>query len=97
MEEELQQLHFREQPGGLPDTPKQPSAAEPSVADDLVRKNYADIINAGDLGTDGNKPWSGSYAAALAKSTAKCVAADDEYSCHSDEELIAALPNTYPV
>ena len=49
----------------------------------------------GDFSTDGNKPWSGSYAAALAKSNAKCIAAGDEHSNHSDEELIAALPNTY--
>ena len=37
----------------------------------------------------------GSYAAAFAKSNAKVVAAGDEHSSHSDEELIAALPNTY--
>ena len=55
-EEELQQLHFREQSGGLPDTPKQPGAAEPSIADDLVWEYYADIINSGDFSTDGVKP-----------------------------------------
>ena len=37
----------------------------------------------------------GSYAATIAKSNTKCIAAGDEHSSHSDEELIAALPNTY--
>ena len=94
-EEELQQLHFREQPGGLADTKKQPGNAEPSDADDLVWQYYADIINAGDYSPDGKKPWTGSYAAALAKPNAKVVAAGDEHSSGSDEELIAALPHTY--
>ena len=95
MEEELQQLHFCEQPGGLADTKKQPGNAEPSDADDLVWQYYADIINAGDYSADAKKPWTGSYAAALAKSHAKVVAAGDEHSSGSDEELIATLPNTY--
>ena len=94
-EEELQQLHFSEQSGGLPDTPKQPGAVEPSVADDLVWEYYADIINSGDFSTDGIKPWTGSYAATLAKSRTKCISGGDKHSSHSDEELIAALPNTY--
>ena len=94
-EEELQQLHFREQPGGLADTAKQPGHAEPSDADDLVWQYYADIINAGDYSPDGTKPWTGSYAAALAKSRTRIIAAGDEHSSGSDEELIAAIPNTY--
>ena len=67
MEEELQQLHFHEQSGGLPDT-KKPAAAEPSTTDDCVWEYYADIINKGDYHTEARKPWTGSYASTLAKS-----------------------------
>ena len=40
-------------------------------------------------------PWKGSYTAALARSHTRPVSAGDEHSSTSDEELIAALPNTH--
>ena len=46
-EEELQQLHFNEQPGGLPNT-RASAEAEPSAPDDSVWEYYTDIINKGD-------------------------------------------------
>ena len=84
-EEELQQLHFHEQPGGLPDSPAK-ATADPSARDDCVWEYYADIINKGDFHSEA--PKCGGY-------IRKYVAAGDEHSSHSDEELIASLPNTY--
>ena len=94
MEEELQQLHFHEQSGGLPDT-KKPAAAEPRTTDDCVWEYYADIINKGDYHTEARKPWTGSYASTLAKSNKRYVAAGDEHSSYSDEELITSLRNSF--
>ena len=79
-EEELQQLHFHEQPGGLHNTGIK-AQADPSTQDDCVWEYYADIINRGDYRT--------------APDARRLRAAGDEHSSHSDEELLASLPNTY--
>ena len=57
-----------------------------------MQVHFNDIINKGDYHTEARKPWSGSYATALAKSHRRHVAAGDEHSSHSDEEVISSLP-----
>ena len=85
-EEELQQLHFNEQPGGLHDTGIK-AKADPSTKDDYVWEYLADIINSGDYRTEPN--------ARQRRPAFRLRPAGDEHSSHSDEELLDSLTNAY--
>ena len=79
--EELQQLHFNEQPGGLQNTSNR-TTADPSTTDDVVWQYIAQGGYRAKSSTREGPP-------------SRIRAGGDKHSSHSDEELIDSLTNRY--